>query len=256
MWSVASHGESNRLMKGELEALGEEVDDNIESISKVQTQILNLTHGKVNIFDDYGDFRNYYEIMKDISEIFNELSSTEQASLSELLFGKVRGNQGIALIQAFQSGQIEAAYEVAKNSAGSAFEEQSRWMSSLEAKTNTFKAAFQELSNTVLDADLLKTFVDWGTGGLEALTWLTGGLDSFGAKLTGVIALMSGISKLGNSGWAFLKDKFSVGKPNVAKSVVPTNTLVVTLNESIEPTVGKRVFGNPMHGAPKKRIAA
>lgn len=45
-------------MKGELEALGEEVDDNIESISKVQTQILNLTKGKVNIFDDNGEFKN------------------------------------------------------------------------------------------------------------------------------------------------------------------------------------------------------
>ena len=44
-------------MKGELEDLGEEYD-NIESISKIQTQILNLTSGKVNIFDDNGKFRS------------------------------------------------------------------------------------------------------------------------------------------------------------------------------------------------------
>ena len=122
-----------RGMAGELESLGEEVDDSVESISKVQTQILNLTHGKVNIFDDQGEFRNYYEIMKEIADVMDDLTSTEQASLTELLFGKQRGNQGAALIQAFQSGQIEKAYKSAINSAGSAMAEQSRWAESLEA---------------------------------------------------------------------------------------------------------------------------
>jgi len=56
-----------RGMKGELEELGEEVDASVDSISKVQTQILNLTGGKVNIFDQNGEFRNYYEIMQDMS---------------------------------------------------------------------------------------------------------------------------------------------------------------------------------------------
>lgn len=77
-------------MKGELEALGEDVDGNVESISKMQTQILNLTHGKVNIFDDKGDFRNIYDIMRDISEVYNDLTDTEQASLLETIAGKNR----------------------------------------------------------------------------------------------------------------------------------------------------------------------
>lgn len=122
-----------RGMKGELEALGEEVDENVESISKMQTQVLNLTHGKVNIFDDNGEFKDYYDIMEGVAKIYSDLSSTEQASLSEILFGKQRGNQGAALIQAFQSGQIQKAYEDIQDSAGSAYEEQARWMESLEA---------------------------------------------------------------------------------------------------------------------------
>lgn len=51
-----------RGMKGELQELGEEVDENVTSISKMQTQILNLTGGKVNIFNDDGDFKSPYEI--------------------------------------------------------------------------------------------------------------------------------------------------------------------------------------------------
>lgn len=149
-----------RGMKGELEELGEEVDDSVDSISKVQTQILNLTQGKVNIFDDKGDFRDYYEIMKDIAAIFGDLKSTDKANLTEILFGKQRGNAGVALVQAFQSGQVEKALNTADNSAGSAETEQSRWLESIEAKQKQLTAAWQELSLSIMNSDFLKTVID------------------------------------------------------------------------------------------------
>lgn len=157
-----------RGMKGSLEELGEEVDETVDSISKVQTQILNRTGGKVNIFDDLDNFRDYYDIMKDISEVYDELSDTDKADLTEILFGKQRGNQGAALIQAFQSGQIQKALEATLNAEGSAMEEQERWMDSLEAKTQQFEAAFQSLSNTVVDSNMLKSIVDLGTTGVSS----------------------------------------------------------------------------------------
>ena len=186
------------MMKGQLEELGEEVDDSIDSISKVQTQILNLTHGQVNIFDDTGQFRDYYEIMEEISAIHDKLSSTEQASLDEILFGKQRANQGAALIQAFQSGQIQKALDVAMNSQGSALEEQSKWMDSMEAKTQQFVATFQKLSNTTLNSSFLKNVVDIGT---DALNILDGLIDKIGILGTigagaGLVAL---IKNFGNS---------------------------------------------------------
>lgn len=175
-----------RGMKGELEELGEEVDGNIESISKVQTQILNLTKGKVNIFDDSGEFRNYYEIMKDIADVYGDLTSIEQASLSEILFGKQRGNAGAALIQAFQNGQIEKAYQSATESMGSAYAEQEKWMDSLEAKTKQFEAAWQELSVTIMDSDFLKGLVDSGTTLLSVLSKI---IDNVGVLNTALIGL-------------------------------------------------------------------
>lgn len=159
-----------RGMKGQLEELGEEVDESVDSISKVQTQILNLTHGSVNIFDDTGEFREYYDIMEDIAEVFDKLSSTEQASLSEILFGKMRGNQGAALIQAFQSGQIQKAYQTAMDSEGSMLREQKAWAEGLEAAVNRLSAAWQGLSLAVLDSDFLKVLVDSGTAFLNVLT--------------------------------------------------------------------------------------
>ena len=180
-----------RGMKGELEELGEEVDESVDSISKVQTQILNLTHGKVNIFDDMGEFRDYYDIMKDIADVMDELTSTEQAALSEILFGKMRGNQGQALIQAFQSGQIQTAYKTALESAGSAAREQAKLMEGLEAKTQQLQAAWQELAMTFLDSDFLKGLIDTGTTLLGVVTKIIDTLGAFPTVATVIGAAMS-----------------------------------------------------------------
>lgn len=178
LWSVGSHAESNRLMKGKLEELGEE-SEGLESVSKIQTHILNLTKGQVNIMNDAdpSKFKDYYDILKGVSEVYDELESTAQADLLETLFGKQRGNQGAAIIQAFQSGQIEKAYQATLNSEGSAQAEQDRWMQSIEAKQQQFKAQFQEFSTTAISSDLFKGLIDSGTGLLGIITQL---IDQFG----------------------------------------------------------------------------
>ena len=206
-----------RGMKGELEALGEEVDKNMESISKIQTQVLNLTHGKVNIFNDNGEFKDYYDIMEGVAKIYSDLSSTEQASLSEILFGKQRGNQGAALIQAFQSGQIQKAYADIQDSAGSAYEEQARWMESLEAKAAQFEAAFQSLSNTVLDSGLLKGLVDLGTISVKSIDDIINGLGQLNSFFSGgFLGLNSnGISGTLGAISGLLMNKSGIGKRTV-----------------------------------------
>lgn len=77
-----------RGMKGELEDLGEEYE-NVGSISKIQTQILNRTGGAVNIFDNKGNFKSTYEILKGISQVWDHISQTDQADLLEIIAGRV-----------------------------------------------------------------------------------------------------------------------------------------------------------------------
>ena len=176
-----------RGMKGELEELGEE-SEGIESISKIQTQILNQTKGAVNIFKDNGDFKSTYEIIEGIAKVYDTLSQTDQAALLETIAGKQRGNQIAALIQSFQSGQAQKAYADAINSSGSAMQEQERWLESIEAKTQQFEASWESLSNTFLDSGLVKGFVDFGTGALNILEGL---IDKVGSL--GTIGLGAGI---------------------------------------------------------------
>lgn len=146
-------------MKGELQSIGEEYDD-IESVSKIQTQIYNLTEGHTNIFNDDGSFKDTYDILESISEIYDKLSDTNKANLTEIMFGKNRANQGVAIIQAFQSGQIQKAYQAAQNSAGSAQEEQNKLLDSIEAKTNQLKESLESLSTTIMNDNLVKFILD------------------------------------------------------------------------------------------------
>ena len=153
-----------RGMKGKLEELGEEFED-VLPVSKIQTQLLNLT--KVDIFDAEQNFRSIYDILKDVAEVYNDLSDGDKASVTEILFGKTRANQGIAILEAFQSGQIQKAFEAAENSAGSAQAEFDRWSQSIEAAIQNFQSAWQGLSNTILDSKLVKGIVDFSTGFLN-----------------------------------------------------------------------------------------
>lgn len=157
-------------MKGQLEQLNEPVDDLME-VSKVQTQILNLTGNQVDIFDSTTqEFRSTYDILKDISEVWDNLSSVNRASLTEILFGKNRANVGLAIIQAFQSGQIESALESSLDSAGTAVEENERLMQGLQASLNALKGAFQDLSNAVMSSGFLKGIIGGATDFLKVLT--------------------------------------------------------------------------------------
>ena len=56
------------------------------------------------------------------------------------------------------------------NAEGSAMKEQAKWMQGLEAKTNQFKAALEELSITAASSDFLGGAIDAGTQFIELLT--------------------------------------------------------------------------------------
>lgn len=183
-----------RSMKGELQDLGEEYE-NVQSLSKIQTQILNYTG--VNIFDDAENFRDTYDILKDISKVYFDLADTAKADLTEILFGKLRANQGIALLQAFQSGQVEKAYEATLKSAGTATKEFEKWEESLEAHIGSYKAAVQGLATTVIDDRGIRDIVDFGTSGLIILDKIVDRFGTMQTLLPIITASLSGFKNIG-----------------------------------------------------------
>lgn len=154
-----------RGAKTEMEELGLETDGMVESTASLQEEILALSG--VDIMKDKNTFKSTYQILDELSMKWANLTDIQQASITELIAGKRQGNIVSALMSNFDTAR--RATETAINSEGSALKEQATYLSSLEAKTQQFEAAFQSLSNTVVDSDLLKSIVDFGTKGVSSL---------------------------------------------------------------------------------------
>lgn len=78
------------------------------------------------------------------------------------------------------------ATTTALDSAGSAAEENSKYMEGLEAKTQAVKASFEALSNTVLDSGLIKGILDLANAFLQLLNTPIGAFATQVTLLTGV----------------------------------------------------------------------
>ncbi len=160
----------------ELEAAGLETDGIIESTSELQSLVKEMTG--FDIMKDEDTFKDIYEIIIGIGEEWKNLTDIQKASLLEALAGKRQGNALSAALNNID--MIKEAYQTAENSAGSAMKEQETYLSSLEAKTQQFEASIQSLSNTLLDSDILKFFVDLGTDGVNAIESVVNALTPLG----------------------------------------------------------------------------
>lgn len=147
-----------RGMSGELEKLGEDVDENVESLSKMQTKVLNLSHGKVNIFEDDGSFKSTYEIMQEIAKVYYDLTDTDRADLLETIAGKNRANDVASLLLNWKN--VEKAMNAATNAKGTAAEEQEKWIQSLQGHLEQLGTAWEALSNSFINSDFLKGLLD------------------------------------------------------------------------------------------------
>lgn len=87
------------------------------------------------------------------------------------------------------------ATTVALNSAGSAAQENSRYMEGLEAKTSQLRATFEALSNTVLDSGLVAGILDLANAFLSLLNTPVGAFVTQIALLTGVLWGGTGLIK-------------------------------------------------------------
>lgn len=167
-----------RGMKGQLEELGEETDENVENISKMQGQILNMTKGKVNIFDATGNFKSTYEIMQGIAEVWDDLSSIDQADLLETIAGKHRANDIASLLANWQN--VEAAVKSASEAEGSAARENAKYIDSIQGRLDKLTTAWQSFANTFMESDFLKGAISGLTGLVEVIERLVKSLGTFG----------------------------------------------------------------------------
>ena len=174
-----------RATKTELEENGEDAEYCASSMSELRDSILALTKGKVDIQLDEDTYKDVYDIMQEISGVYDQLTDKEQASLLNLLGGKRNANAVQALIQQFQIA--EDTLNQTQQAAGSAMKENDTYMSSIQGKLNQLSSAFQNLSINLLDSDIVKFFVDLAAG----VTDFTNGLVKANELVPTLVAAVS-----------------------------------------------------------------
>lgn len=181
----------------ELEDSGEEIDSFCESTSKMQATIKGLSG--VDIMEaDNKTFRSTYDIMLDISKVWDKLTDINQASLLEALSGKRNATVIKSIITNVKD--LEGAYADASNAAGIVDEANSKYIDSIEGKLNQFTTKFQEFSESVSNTEWIKGIIAAGTGLVEVLKNIL----TFGNGAVGTIGMIA-------AGFA-LFSKLKIGK--------------------------------------------
>lgn len=192
-----------RAAKSELEDAGESADGCANSVSELRSELKSLTG--VDIMIDNKNFKSTYQILKELSQVWDKLSDVTQANVTEMIGGKRNANAISAILNNFDVA--ESAMESAANSAGTAWEENSVWMDSIQGRLAQLDASFQVLSQDILSSGLVKT-------GVSFLTSIVKLLDKI-INLTGALPAGLGIAAFATQ----------LGKPKMTGfMIVPSNT--------------------------------
>lgn len=170
-----------RGAKTEIENAGESTDGMAESTSEFRDQIKALTNvtgnGGFDIMLDENTFKSTYDI-----------NGINQSALIELIAGKQRGNTVSALLT--NMAQADDILQDSLNSAGSAVKEYESYLNSTEGKIQGFKTAFEDLSDTTINSDFLKTAIDFGTKLIDILDELIEKTGAFPAIIGAIAGVM------------------------------------------------------------------
>lgn len=184
-------GTAFRTISMRIRGYNEETEEYIGGIEELTGKVADLTKtastpGGISLFTDETKttYKSTYQILKDISEIYNELSDANQAALLETLAGK-RGGQVLAGILADFS-EVERAMENMEKAAGSADAEMSIVEESIDYKLNNLQQTWVGIIQQLIDNGMLGQLID-------ALTAISEILGSIITTLGPVPSILAGL---------------------------------------------------------------
>ena len=196
------------IIEGSNNKMGEDVDDFVvrtrsktDSIIRKYTAVASNNYQGVSVLDANGNLRNTYDILLDISKIYKEIQAEDKQNgsnraqaLVETLAGKTRSNIAASILM--NPTMLEEVYEASQNSAGSAVEENLKYLDSISGKMQQLTNNAQKIANLVLDSEGLKTILDIVNalvGAVAALAEKFGGLNLAIGAVAGIGLQMRGM---------------------------------------------------------------
>lgn len=209
------------------------MNDEGEKSLELQAQMEGLFNKLgISVYDTNGELKNTYNILGTLAEVYPKLTTEEKAYVTETIAGKHQAQNAAAILNNWKTA-VEAT-TTAMNSQGSAAKENERVLDSIQGHLQKLKSAWEELSTTVVDSDLIKMVVDLGTA---LLNFANSGMGQFiikaGLAVGAITLLKAGYNALTRSAIKYIAIQnlatkgitdFTV-KANVAKLTQEINTL-------------------------------
>lgn len=161
-------------------------DETGEIIPKMAESIKSLTN--VDITDLNGQLKNTYDIYMEIGQVYKDLDRNSQLQINEILGGKLRGNVVSAILS--NVDELQRAYDLANNSAGSAMAEFEKYQDSIQYSVDRLKEQINGLYTTFVDSDFLKGVTE---GAVSSISTIQKVLDTFGAFPTVVSTVVASL---------------------------------------------------------------
>lgn len=182
-----------RAAKVEAEDAGESTEDMANSVSELRSDILALTNQKVDIMADDATFKSTYQIIKELSKEWDNITDIDKATILKEIGGKRNANAVSALITNFKDA--EKAATTAAESSGSALKENEKYLDSIQGKMDQLKATFEDLSRKALSSEFVKGIVDSGSSLLNILDKITETIGGLPAVATAAMIAIQAMSK-------------------------------------------------------------
>lgn len=184
-------GTALKTMSMRIRGYDEETEEYVGGIEELSGEIADLTKtaskpGGISLFTDDSktEFKSTTQLLRDISEIYDELTDKQQADLLEKLAGKRQGQVVAAILSNF--GAVEKSLATMADSAGGAMREMEIIEESLEFKLNALKETSTGVFQNLFAKEDMIVVIELLTKLMEVLDFLTEKLGLFGTALTGI----------------------------------------------------------------------
>lgn len=196
-----SVGNALKTISMRVRGYDEETEAYTGDVEQLSGAIANLTKtaktpGGISLFTDSSKqtFKSTYKLLKEISQIYSQLSDKNQAQLLEVLAGKRQGQIVASIVDNFSAA--EKSMQSMANSAGNAQAEMDVAMDSIDAKANKLKQTGVAISENLLSRDNAKTVLEVANGIAEGFELATKHLGLFKTALLG-LSVVGSVKNIG-----------------------------------------------------------
>lgn len=195
---AANVGQMLKTTSMRLRGYDEETQTYSEDVAVLTGKIADLTKtaknpSGISLFTDETrqTYKSTYQIIKDISEIYDDLTDKQQAKLLEVIGGKRGGNVIAAMITNFQAA--ENSMTTMASSAGSAMKEMSVVEETLEYKLNVLKQTGVGIFQNLFDRGDLGNAIELLTKVLSIIDKITESIGLLGTTIAtiGIVSFVT-----------------------------------------------------------------